>query len=91
MSARDNYPILADAAQNSSLLCWTEAAAALDELDRLRTSNAELRMSNAWLRVIADDRGEENERLWGRVRAMETGSAATYDELRTANHAGGES
>lgn len=71
MSARDDYPILADAAKNSSLLCWTEAGQILEELDRLR-------MSNAWLRVIADDRGEENERLWARVRAMETGSAEVH-------------
>lgn len=35
--ARDDYPILADAATNPALLCWTEAAAALDELDALRS------------------------------------------------------
>lgn len=35
--ARDDYPLLADAAANGNLLCWTEAGQALDELDVLRS------------------------------------------------------
>lgn len=35
-AARDMFPVLAEASIDSRLLCWTEAAAALDEVDRLR-------------------------------------------------------
>lgn len=36
MSARDDYPILASVATDAQLFCWTEARAALDELEALR-------------------------------------------------------
>lgn len=45
MSARDDYPVLAEAARNAQLHCWTEAAAALVEIDRLREAVAERAMS----------------------------------------------
>jgi hypothetical protein len=62
MSAKDTYPILAirAAAGSRTNPTWmpleSEAIGALDEIDALRRENA-------WLRNIADGRGEENEIL----------------------------
>lgn len=38
VSARDDYKILAEAASNGQLFCWTEAGQALNEIDALRSA-----------------------------------------------------
>lgn len=62
MSARDDYPLLAtlELPDDGSGVAY---GAALDEIDQLR-------LENAWLRRIADDRGEENERLRAETDGM---------------------
>ena len=54
MSARDDYLILACVAADAQLFCWTEARAALDEIDRLRALSVAPPTTTPEYRVAGD-------------------------------------
>lgn len=60
MSARDDYLILACVATDAQLFCWTEARAALDEIDRLRSELAQARFSEHTQMWADEIRGKES-------------------------------